>query len=75
MYRKTTDAIWLNAEQRQSRSLAFGICEVSKASIHKLVKAQSCFEGPIQYFLSCEKTIPDKFQMMPFGQGNCYPQT
>ena len=34
-----------NAERTQSHSLAFGICE---ASIHKLAKAQGCFEGSKQ---------------------------
>ena len=42
-----------NAEQRWSRSLAFGIWEVSEASIYKLAKAQGCFEGSRQYILSC----------------------
>ena len=56
-----------NAERRRSRSLAFGICAVNEASVHKLAKA---FEGSRQYILSCEKLPPDKFQMRPFGQGN-----
>jgi len=60
-----------NVEHRRSRCLAFGICEASEASIHKLAKAWGCFEGSRQYILSCE----NKFQMRPFGQGNCYPQT
>ena len=62
---KTTKVIWPG-------SLAFEIC---KASIHKLAKARGCFEGSRQYILSCEKTTPDKLQMRPFGEGNCYPQT
>ena len=47
-----------NAEQKRSRSLAYGICEASKASFHKLAKGRGCFEGSIQYTLSCEKTTP-----------------
>ena len=33
------------------RSLAFGICKASKASIHKLAKVQGCFEGSRQYII------------------------
>ena len=46
------------AEQRESCSLAFGVCEVSEASVHKLANARGCFEGSRQYILSCEKTTP-----------------
>ena len=43
-----------NAEWRRSRSLAFGICEASEASVHKLAKARGCLEG------SCERTNPQQ---------------
>ena len=67
---KKTKAIWPgfsprearlknpNAEWRRSRSLAFGICEASEVSIHKLAKARGCFEGSRQCILSREKTTP-----------------
>ena len=36
-----------NAEQRRSHSLAFGICEENKASIHKLVNPKVVLKGPV----------------------------
>ena len=47
------------AEWRRCCSL-FAICEASDASIHKLAKAQGCFEGSRQCILSFEKISPSK---------------
>jgi len=60
---KTTKAIWPGFSlcekpqcwARQSRSLAFGICE---GSVHKLAKAQGCFEGSRQYFFVMWENYP-----------------
>ena len=57
-------AIILNGKQRWSRSLAFWICEVSKACGQKLAIVQGCLKGVENMLLYMRKQPPLKFQSM-----------
>jgi len=62
-----------NAEQTQSRSLAFWICVAREASVHNWPKPEVVLKGPDNVFFHMRKLPTDIFQMRLFIQGNCYP--
>ena len=62
-----------NAEQRRSRSLVF--MKQAKRAFTNWQKTEVVLKGSDNVFCHVRKLPPDKFQMRPFGQENCYHQT
>ena len=53
----------------------FEFVKRAKRAFTNWPKPEVVLKGPDNVFCHVRKLPPDKFQMRPFGRGNCYPRT